>query len=201
MVAAAGLLASGVIILRKKRVLDRAEKETDRLREPSGRAWNCRSLYATATERNRDIEGLEAIFEGGMREFNAIRQRRGMDARMPCWKAQRGMRRRLARTGPARAQPRVPRQRRFDQPLRGPVRHRVGHHDLVQGLATMGSHHRHRGPRHLGGAGRHRDGPVRGDPGGGPQPLRHRAERMAVRYDTFSEEFSSILQRQAHAED
>ena len=28
-----------------------------------------------------------------------------------------------------------------------------------------------------------------------------RAERMAVRYDTFSEEFSSILQRQAHVDD
>jgi biopolymer transport protein TolQ len=28
-----------------------------------------------------------------------------------------------------------------------------------------------------------------------------RAERMAVRYDTFSEEFSSILQRQTHADD
>jgi biopolymer transport protein TolQ len=28
-----------------------------------------------------------------------------------------------------------------------------------------------------------------------------RAERMAVRYETFSEEFSSILQRQTHADD
>ena len=28
-----------------------------------------------------------------------------------------------------------------------------------------------------------------------------RAERMAVRYETFSEEFSSILQRQAHLDD
>jgi len=28
-----------------------------------------------------------------------------------------------------------------------------------------------------------------------------RVERMSVRYDTFSEEFSSILQRQAHLEE
>ena len=28
-----------------------------------------------------------------------------------------------------------------------------------------------------------------------------RVERMSVRYDTFSEEFSSILQRQAHADE
>ena len=28
-----------------------------------------------------------------------------------------------------------------------------------------------------------------------------RVERMSVRYDTFSEEFSSILQRQAHLDE
>ena len=28
-----------------------------------------------------------------------------------------------------------------------------------------------------------------------------RAERLAVRYETFSEEFSSILQRQTHADE
>jgi biopolymer transport protein TolQ len=28
-----------------------------------------------------------------------------------------------------------------------------------------------------------------------------RVERMSMRYDTFSEEFSSILQRQAHADE
>ena len=74
-------MASWVIILRKKRVLDRAEHEADHFEETFWSGIELPKLYATATERNRSIEGLEAIFEGGMREFNRIRQRRGVDAR------------------------------------------------------------------------------------------------------------------------
>ena len=85
-------LASWVIILRKKRVLDRAEKEANRFEETFWSGIELPKLYASATERGRDIEGLEAIFEGGMREFNRIRQRRGVDARMQLEGAQRGMR-------------------------------------------------------------------------------------------------------------
>ena len=85
-------VASWVIILRKKRVLDRAEKEADRFEETFWSGAELPKLYANATERSRDIEGLEAIFEGGMREFNRIRQRRGVDARMQLEGAQRGMR-------------------------------------------------------------------------------------------------------------
>src|SRR5690606_9012206 len=62
-------LASWVIILRKKRVLDRAEQEADRFEETFWSGVELPKLYASATERNRGIEGLEAIFEGGMREF------------------------------------------------------------------------------------------------------------------------------------
>ena len=54
-------LASWVIILRKKRVLDRAEKEADRFEETFWSGVELPKLYATATERSRDIEGLEAI--------------------------------------------------------------------------------------------------------------------------------------------
>lgn len=85
-------LASWVIILRKKRLLDRAEREADRFEESFWSGIELPKLYAAATERNRSIEGLEAIFEGGMREFNRIRQRRGVDARMQLEGAQRGMR-------------------------------------------------------------------------------------------------------------
>ena len=57
-------------------------------------------------------------------------------------------------------------------------------------------------PRHLRGADRDRDGPVRGDSGGvGLQPLRDQGRAHDLRYDAFSEEFSSILQRQAHVDD
>ena len=85
-------VASWVIILRKKRVLDRAEKEANRFEEQFWSGAELSKLYVDATSRNRDVEGLEAIFEGGMREFNRIRQRRGVDARMQLEGAQRGMR-------------------------------------------------------------------------------------------------------------
>lgn len=51
-------------------MLDRAESEADPLRGNLLVGYQLPKLYATATERHRSIEGLEAIFEGGMREFN-----------------------------------------------------------------------------------------------------------------------------------
>ena len=85
-------IASWVIILRKKRVLDRAEQEADRFEEVFWSGTDLGKLYTNASGRHRDIEGLEAIFEGGMSEFNRIRQRRGVDSRMQLEGAQRGMR-------------------------------------------------------------------------------------------------------------
>jgi len=56
-------VASWVIILRKKRVLDRAEKEADRFEETFWSGAELPKLYANATERSRDIEGPAAAHE------------------------------------------------------------------------------------------------------------------------------------------
>jgi biopolymer transport protein TolQ len=85
-------VASWVIIFRKKRVLDRAEREAARFEERFWSGVDMSKLYAGATERNRDIGGLEAIFEGGFREFNRIRERRGVESRIQLEGAQRAMR-------------------------------------------------------------------------------------------------------------
>jgi biopolymer transport protein TolQ len=85
-------IASWVIIFRKKRMLDRAEKEADRFEERFWSGSDMNKLYAAATERNREVEGLEAIFEAGFREFSRQRQRRGADSRSHLEGAQRGMR-------------------------------------------------------------------------------------------------------------
>ncbi|MCD9027438.1 protein TolQ [Luteimonas sp. BDR2-5] len=85
-------ISSWVIIFRKKRVLDRAEKEADRFEERFWSGAEIGKLYASATERNREIEGLEAIFEAGYREYSRQRQRRGVDPRAQLEGAQRGMR-------------------------------------------------------------------------------------------------------------
>ena len=77
-----GSVASWVIIFRKKRILDRAARDADAFEERFWSGAELSKLYAGSTERNRDIGGLEAIFEAGFREFGRLRQRRGADSRM-----------------------------------------------------------------------------------------------------------------------
>ena len=197
-------LASWVIIFRKKRVLDRAEREADRFEETFWSGVELPKLYATATERHRAIEGLEAIFEGGMREFNRIRQRRGVDARMQLEGAQRAM-----RASASRELDGLERNLEFLANV-GSISPYVGLFGTVwgimisfQGLANM------------------KEATIATVAPGISEALvatamglfaaipavwaynrfATRAERMAVRYDTFSEEFSSILQRQTHADE
>ncbi len=71
-------IASWVIIFRKRSMLGRAEKEADKFEERFWSGADLAKLYAGTTERSRDIGGLEAIFEGGFREFNRIRQRKAI---------------------------------------------------------------------------------------------------------------------------
>jgi biopolymer transport protein TolQ len=197
-------LASWVIILRKKRVMDRAEREADRFEETFWSGAELPKLYAAATERHRSIEGLEAIFEAGMREFNRIRQRRGVDARMQLEGAQRGM-----RAATSRELDGLERNLEFLANV-GSISPYVGLFGTVwgimisfQGLASM------------------KEATIATVAPGISEALiatamglfaaipavwaynrfATRAERMAVRYETFGEEFSSILQRQAHVDD
>ena len=200
----AASVASWVIILRKKRVLDRAEHEADHFEETFWSGIELPKLYATATERNRSIEGLEAIFEGGMREFNRIRQRRGVDARMQLEGAQRAMRATTSRELDG-----LERNLEFLANV-GSISPYVGLFGTVwgimisfQGLASM------------------KEATIATVAPGISEALvatamglfaaipavwaynrfATRADRMAVRYDTFSEEFASILQRQTHTDD
>ena len=172
-------LASWVIILRKKRVLDRAEKEADRFEESFWSGIDLPKLYAAATERNRSIEGLEAIFEGGMRAA-ASRELDGLERNLEF----------LANVGSI-------------SPYVGLFGTVWGIMISFQGLASM------------------KEATIATVAPGISEALvatamglfaaipavwaynryATRAERMAVRYDTFSEEFSSILQRQAHVDD
>lgn len=197
-------LASWVIILRKKRVLDRAEREADSFEESFWSGTELGKLYAVATERHRSTEGLEAIFEAGMREFNRLRQRRGVDARMPLEGAQRGM-----RAATSRELDGLERNLEFLANV-GSISPYVGLFGTVwgimisfQGLASM------------------KEATIATVAPGISEALvatamglfaaipavwaynrfATRAERMAVRYETFSEEFSSILQRQTHGDD
>ncbi len=197
-------VASWVIIFRKKRVLDRAEREADRFEEQFWSGAELSKLYAGATERNRSVEGLEAIFEGGMREFNRIRQRRGVDSRMQLEGAQRGM-----RAAASRELDGLEHNLEFLASV-GSISPYVGLFGTVWGIMIS-----------FQGLANVKEATIATVAPGISEALiatamglfaaipavwaynryATRAERMAVRYETFSEEFSSILQRQAHVDD
>ena len=198
-------IASWVIIFRKKRVLDRADREAERFEERFWSGAELSKLYSGATERGRAADGLEAIFEAGFREFNRIRQRRNVDGRMQLEGAQRAMR----ATG----------SREIDglehnlellanigstAPYIGLVGTVFGIMVTMHGLLASGA----------------QVGIKDVAPGISEALLATamglfvaipavwaynrfatKVERIATRYDAFSEEFSSILQRQAHVDD
>ena len=199
-----GSVASWVIIFRKKRLLDRAEREADRFEERFWSGAELSKLYAGATERNRDVEGLEAIFEGGYREFNRIRQRRGVDGRMQLEGAQRAM-----RAAASRELDGLERNLEFLANV-GSIAPYVGLFGTVWGIMVS-----------FQGLANVKEATIATVAPGISEALvatamglfaaipavwaynrfATRVERMSVRYDTFSEEFASILQRQAHVDE
>ncbi len=199
-----GSVASWVIIFRKKRVLDRTEREADRFEERFWSGAELSKLYAGATERNREVGGLEAIFEGGFREFNRTRQRRGVESRIQLEGAQRAMRATASRELDG-----LERNLEFLANV-GSIAPYVGLLGTVWGIMVA-----------FQGLANVKEATIATVAPGISEALiatamglfaaipavwaynrfATRVERMSVRYDTFSEEFSSILQRQAHADE
>lgn len=85
-------ITSWVIIFRKRALLRRAAREADQFEERFWSGAELTKLYEGATGRGRGIDGMEAIFEAGFRDFNRLRQRRGADPDAQLEAAQRGMR-------------------------------------------------------------------------------------------------------------
>ncbi len=197
-------IASWVIIFRKQRILGGAEKSAESFEEKFWSGSDLTQLYSAATDRNRIAAGLEAIFEAGFREFSRLRQRKGVDPRTQLEGAQRGMRAQLAREVDA-----------LEQNLEflanvGSISPYVGLFGTVwgimisfQGLASM------------------KQATIATVAPGISEALiatamglfaaipavwaynrfATKVERLNVRYEAFAEEFSSILQRQAHVEE
>ena len=197
-------VASWVIIFRKKRVLDRAEREADRFEERFWSGSELSKLYAGATERNRDMGGLEAIFEGGFREFNRIRQRKGVESRIQLEGAQRAMRATASRELDG-----LEHNLEFLANV-GSISPYVGLFGTVWGIMIS-----------FQGLANVKEATIATVAPGISEALiatamglfaaipavwaynrfATKVERMSVRYDAFSEEFSSILQRQAHLDE
>ena len=87
-----GSFISWVIIFRKARIYKIANREADEFENRFWSGADLGKLYSAATDRNRAVKGLEAIFEAGFREFSRLRDRRRLDARIQLEGAQRAMR-------------------------------------------------------------------------------------------------------------
>jgi biopolymer transport protein TolQ len=203
------LLAASVlswfIIFGKMGVFARANREAEAF---EGRFWSgadLNQLYRTATERNRVVSGLEAIFEAGFREFTRLRQqKKNVDIRTQLEGAQRAMRATLAREVDA-----------LEHNLEtlanvGSTAPYVGLVGTVFGI--MVSFH---------GLANNKQATIASVAPGISEALiatamglfaaipavwaynrfATRVERLSVRYESFTEEFSSILQRQSHADE
>jgi len=197
-------VVSWVIIFRKSSVIARARKEAEGFEERFWSGAELTKLYAGASQHRTPIAGMEAIFEAGFREFGRLRQRKGVEARVQLEGAQRAMR----ATG----------SREIDglehnlellanigstAPYIGLVGTVFGIMVTMHGLLASGAQ--------VG---------IKDVAPGISEALLATAmglfvaipavwaynrfangvERLAVRYDAFAEEFSSILQRQAHEE-
>ena len=195
---------SWVIIFGKWRVFARANAQAE---EFEGRFWSgadLNQLYRAATERNHVVTGLEAIFESGFREFTRLRQKKGMDMRIQLEGAQRAMLATLAREVDA-----LEHNLEFLANV-GSTTPYVGLVGTVFGI--MISFH---------GLANNKQATIASVAPGISEALiatamglfaaipavwaynrfATRVERLSVRYESFAEEFSSILQRQSHAED
>ncbi|MCX7043296.1 MAG: protein TolQ [Gammaproteobacteria bacterium] len=196
---------SWFVIFRKTSVFNQANREAE---EFEGRFWSgaeLNALYRTSTERNRVVTGLEAIFEAGFREFTRLRQQhRTIDTRSQLEGAQRAMRATLARE--------IDRLEHNLELLAnvGSTAPYVGLVGTVFGI--MISFH---------GLANNKQATIATVAPGISEALiatamglfaaipavwaynrfATRVERLSVRYESFAEEFSSILQRQSHTDE
>lgn len=192
------------IIFRKKAVLDHAVKDADQFEERFWSGADLAQLFKEVNQSKTAPQGLAAIFEAGFREFARLRQRRGIDARTLLEGAQRAMRVALSREVD-----------RLEANLGnlatiGSISPYVGLFGTVWGI--MIAFH---------GLAAVSEATIAMVAPGISEALiatamglfaaipavifynrySNRVERLEVRYDAFQEEFSSILQRQAHIEE
>jgi len=196
--------ASWVIIFRKKAMLDRAMRSADEFEERFWSGADLAGLFREVTAQGERITGIESIFEAGFREFARLRQRRQMDARTMLEGAQRGMR--VAET---REIDRLEQNLEFLANV-GSISPYVGLFGTVWGIMIA-----------FQGLANVKEATIAMVAPGISEALiatamglfaaipavwaynrySNKLERVTTRFDTFVEEFSSILQRQAHVDE
>ena len=199
-----GSVLSWFIIFRKMRSFARVTGEANDFEARFWSGADLNQLYRAATERNRTVSGLEAIFEAGFREFSRLRQHKKSDSRQLLEGAQRAMRATLAREVDALEHNlEMLANIGSNAPYVGLVGTVFGimvtFHDLsTTTTATIANV--------APGISEALIATAMGLFAAIPAVWAYnrfatRVERLSVRYESFAEEFSSILQRQSHADE
>jgi biopolymer transport protein TolQ len=195
---------SWVIIFRKMTVLNRAMAGADEFEERFWSGADLAGLFREVTANGERVTGIESIFEAGFREFARLRQRRQMDQRTILEGAQRGMRVALTRE-----------LDRLEQNLEflanvGSISPYVGLLGTVAGImvAFVGLANVKEATIAMVAPGISEAliatamGLIAAIPASWAyNRYSNKVERVLTRYENFVEEFSSILQRQAHLDD
>jgi len=197
-------IASWFIIFRKKAMLDRANASADEFEERFWSGADLAGLFRDITAHGERLSSSAAIFEAGFREFARLRQRRGADSRALLEGAQRAM-----RVSATREVDRLEQNLEFLANV-GSISPYVGLFGTVWGIMIA-----------FQGLANVKEATIAMVAPGISEALIATAmglfaaipavraynrfstklERIGLRYDTFVEEFSSILARQAHVED
>jgi biopolymer transport protein TolQ len=195
---------SWVIIFRKMTVLSRAMSGADEFEERFWSGADLAALFREVTAHAERVNGIESIFEAGFREFARLRQRRQMDQRTILEGAQRGMRVALTRE-----------LDRLEQNLEflanvGSISPYVGLLGTVAGImvAFVGLANVKEATIAMVAPGISEAliatamGLIAAIPASWAyNRYSNKVERILTRYENFVEEFSSILQRQAHLDE
>jgi biopolymer transport protein TolQ len=197
-------IASWFIIFRKKALIDRANASADEFEERFWSGADLAGLFKDVSGADERITGSAAIFEAGFREFARLRQRRGVDSRTLLEGAQRAM-----RVSATREVERLEHSLEFLANV-GSISPYVGLFGTVWGIMIA-----------FQGLANVKEATIAMVAPGISEALiatamglfaaipavwaynrySTRLERISMRYDTFVEEFSSILARQAHVDE
>jgi biopolymer transport protein TolQ len=194
-------VASWVIIFRKRQVLNRAEKEADAFEEKFWSGTDLTAMHEAITAGHRKTDGMERIFESGFSEFLRMRQQARMGPTAMVEGAQRSMRIALTRETEE-----LEFRLNFLATV-GSTSPYIGLFGTVWGIMT--SFHQLANVNQATiamvapGISEALVATAMGLFAAIPAVIAfnrfsNQVERLEVRYDNFKEEFSSILQRQAH---
>jgi len=192
-------VTSWVIIFRKKAILDAATRDADGFEERFWSGVDLAALFREVSHRAGEAGGLAAVFESGFREFVRQRQRGGEDRRAVLESSERAM-----RVAGTREVEKLERNLEYLANV-GSISTYVGLFGTVWGIMIA-----------FQGLGSLKQATIATVAPGISEALvatamglfaaipavwaynrySTRLERLTVRYDTFQEEFSSVLHRQ-----